>query len=73
MFIMFYVPAFNAKRCIRSGVNNVKAKIKGINVHNAFKKRKKEFTIGILNFVRAESINKTIPAIKIKKILFTVY
>ena len=70
---MFYILIFNIKRYIRLKVNNIKAKIKGINVNNAFKKRKKEFIIGILNFVRTEGMDKTIPAIKIKRILLIIY
>ena len=70
---MFYILAFDIKRYIRLKVNNIKAKIKGINIDNVFKKRKKKFTINILNFVRTKGINKIIPAIKIKRILFIIY
>ena len=73
ILIIFYVLAFNAKRRIRSGVNNIKAKMEGINVDDAFRKRKRKFTIGTLNLIRTKDINKTIPAIKIKRILFTIY
>ena len=76
---MFYVLAFNIKRCIRLKVNDIKAKIKDINIANMLfksgfnRKRKKEFILSFLNMFRVNGFNKIIFFIKVKNISIIIY